>query len=150
MYSIHSPIYSPRRGQSMALSQDNCNDCVVLDLLSPRSSWEQGWHVSVVAVTIKRSPSWMGTSPQGTIATAVKMSNAGSQVLQPEEFQKLDCRASSFLCFLFHFDLTKAEMFSFPFRERVRQKLKKRGCKIWNYVGCLFRIQPIWSSITPS
>ena len=40
---------------------DDCNDCILRDLLSPRSSWEQGWHVSVVAVTIinKRvSPGW--------------------------------------------------------------------------------------------
>lgn len=54
---------------------NDCNDCILGDLLSPRSSWEQGWHVSVVAMTIKRSQSWMGTSPQGTMATAVKMSN---------------------------------------------------------------------------
>lgn len=54
-------------------------DFILGDLLSPRSSWEQGWHVSVVVGTTKKkcqSWSWMGTSPQGTIATAVKMSNA--------------------------------------------------------------------------
>lgn len=54
---------------------NDCNDCILGDLLSPQSSWERGWHVSAVAVTIKRSQSWMGTSPRGTMATAVKMSN---------------------------------------------------------------------------
>lgn len=42
----------------------------------------------MVAVTmLKKTPSTMGTSLQGTIATAMKMSNVTPQVLKPEEFQ---------------------------------------------------------------
>lgn len=51
------------------------NGCINEDLSSYRPSWEAGWHVSLVPVTLKTSQSWMGTSPEGTMATAVKMSN---------------------------------------------------------------------------
>lgn len=44
---------------------NNSNDCILGDLLSPRSSWEQGWHVSVVAVTIKKEPVLDGNKPSG-------------------------------------------------------------------------------------
>lgn len=81
--------------QSISLSQITVNS-TQWDLLSPRSSWEQERHVSSVALPIKRSQCWMRTSPQRTMATAVKMSNARPKGLQREEFQWLNCYPSKF------------------------------------------------------
>lgn len=87
----------------MALSQMTVKTVSFWDLLSPKLSWEQGWRVSAVALTIKLKEkkreretdrqteclSWTGTNPQDdqeTMATAVKMSNVTPQLLQPDAF----------------------------------------------------------------
>lgn len=40
---------------------NDCNDCIPGDLVSRQ--WEQGWHVSEVAVTVKKEPVQDGNKP---------------------------------------------------------------------------------------